>query len=101
MLLELLFLNFIYFLAQVDCEERLFKHYAFRSQKIAAFTSNYFVKVSLKHLSSSAKINIFQYYHYLRYLGLIFTSLALIGVVSKISNSYQATEIAHMNPKKY
>ena len=34
-----LFLNFIYFLAQVDCEERLFKHYAFRSQKIAAFTS--------------------------------------------------------------
>ena len=29
--------EFYLFLAQVNCEERLFKHYAFRSQKIAAF----------------------------------------------------------------
>ena len=49
--------EFYLFLAQVNCEERLFKHYAFRSQKIAAFTSNYFVKVSLKYLSRSAKMN--------------------------------------------
>ena len=30
--------EFYLFLAQVNCEERLFKHYAFRSQKIAAST---------------------------------------------------------------
>ena len=35
--------EFYFFLAQVNCEERLFKHDAFRSQKIAAFTSQMFL----------------------------------------------------------